>query len=151
MQLRSWPFLPAGKSTITPLILGSICLIAAERIPAFHSTVVRLAASDLGGSILDAAPGLSWAKDSEREKRLEAGGSERGADEPDLDLELGIGPGECLLWDRRAQAALKSAFSRGDLGAATLCLLLVLAQVGYHCSRWFRMVSWTFEGESSFL
>lgn len=92
MQLRSWPFLPAGKSTITPLILGSICLISAERIPAYHSTVARLAASDLECSILDAKPGLSWAKDSEGKER--GGGSDRGGEEPDLDLELGIGPEE---------------------------------------------------------
>lgn len=100
LQLGSWPYLPAGKSTITPLILGSICLIASERIPAYHSTVSRLVASDLGDSILGATSGLSWAPIKEGEERKEESrdGREAGGEEPDLDLELGIGPEEiCAL------------------------------------------------------
>ncbi|ORY85984.1 hypothetical protein BCR35DRAFT_302615 [Leucosporidium creatinivorum] len=95
LQLRSWPYLPAGKSTITPLILGSICLVSAERIPAYHETVSRLVASDLGESILNATAGLSWAppKDGDKgETRGREGAA--GGEEPDLDLELGIGPEE---------------------------------------------------------
>jgi hypothetical protein len=85
-----WPYLPAGKSTITPLILGSICLIAAERIPRYHDTLSHLANSDLAESILNVSPGLSFAPGTDA--------SQVNGLEPDLDLELGIGPEEiCAL------------------------------------------------------
>ncbi|KAK4052317.1 hypothetical protein OIO90_004398 [Microbotryomycetes sp. JL221] len=86
LRMRAWPYLPTGKSNITPLILGSICLVAAERIPRFHSLLDKLESSDLRDSILNATPGLSFAPGSDSSKQNGL--------EPDLDLELGIGPEE---------------------------------------------------------
>ncbi|KAK4048416.1 hypothetical protein OIV83_004762 [Microbotryomycetes sp. JL201] len=86
LRMRAWPYLPAGKSTITPLVLASICLVAAERLPRFHQLLERLESSELNEPILNATPGLSFAPGSEST-------AENGL-EPDLDPELGIGPEE---------------------------------------------------------
>ena len=104
LQLRQWPYLPSGKPgafhrpapctaadtssslAITPLILGSICMISADRIPRYHEIAERLASSDLRDSVLNATPGQSFAQGSDP---IVLNGAE-----PDLDLELGIGPEE---------------------------------------------------------
>ncbi|KAM0786131.1 hypothetical protein ACM66B_006940 [Microbotryomycetes sp. NB124-2] len=92
LRMRAWPYLPAGKSTITPLVLSSICLVAAERLPRYHLLLDRLESSDLTDPILNATPGKSFAPGSE----LTAGNnsSSNNGLEPDLDPELGIGPEE---------------------------------------------------------
>lgn len=82
----SWPYLPTGKAFITPLILTSICMLAAERIPRYHDLCRTIAGSDLGRAIVDATPGLAFAPGQD-------GATDNGL-EPDLDLELGIGPEE---------------------------------------------------------
>ncbi|KAM0747817.1 hypothetical protein T439DRAFT_83517 [Meredithblackwellia eburnea MCA 4105] len=83
-RIGSWPFLPGGdKSSVTPLILGSICLISSERIPRYHDLLHRLVNSDLRENILDVEAHTAFVPNSE---------SAQG--EPDLDLEQGIGPEE---------------------------------------------------------
>lgn len=61
-------------------------MISAERIPRYHEIAERLASSDLRDSILSATPGQSFAQGSDP--------SMLNGTEPDLDLELGIGPEE---------------------------------------------------------
>lgn len=85
---HSWPYMAQGKAYITPLILTSICLVAAERIPRYHDLRKRIASSALGESVVNATPGLAFAPGQDI-------ASENGL-EPDLDLELGIGPEEIV-------------------------------------------------------
>ncbi|KAL8291300.1 hypothetical protein RQP46_002278 [Phenoliferia psychrophenolica] len=91
-RLGSWPYLPAGgRATITPLILGAICLVGSERIPRYHELIPHLAASDLREAILNAEPGHAFAPVQQAQQQGYGGPDQA---EPDLDLELGIGPEE---------------------------------------------------------
>ncbi|KAI5476487.1 hypothetical protein MNV49_007666, partial [Pseudohyphozyma bogoriensis] len=42
LRLHSWPYLPAGKSTITPVILTAISIVSAERIPRYQEMAKHL-------------------------------------------------------------------------------------------------------------
>lgn len=76
LQLGAWPYLPeGGKSYITPLILGAMCLVAAERLPEFHHLVQPLT-TELRDVILEVKPPAPPIP---------------GGEEPELDPELGIG------------------------------------------------------------
>jgi hypothetical protein len=87
LRVGEYPFLPTGKSTITPYILSAMTLIAAERLPAFHEMV-----SPLNMETSVACPlGLSVAADPHMERVYEQGGSEG---EAFFNVELGIGPEE---------------------------------------------------------
>ncbi|GAA5961592.1 hypothetical protein JCM21900_006645 [Sporobolomyces salmonicolor] len=111
LQLGSWPYLPTGRGTITPLILGSICLVASEREPSHHPLLATLASSDLRDSILQVRPGLSFAPPTDADPASGAA-----AVEQDLDLELGIGAEEvCAL----LIYASFSSSSRSDVIAHT--------------------------------
>jgi hypothetical protein len=89
LKLGFWPFIPDVANTgITPLILASFCMIAAERMPQYHHIANRLALSDFGAAILDARPGQSFVQLSEADVQALNGA------EPDLDRGLGIGPEE---------------------------------------------------------
>ena len=91
LQIGAWPYLPEGKSTMTPLILGVACLIPSERLPRFHH-LFELLTAELNGSIFNAKPGYS---NSNRPLTItNTDGEAASLDAPDLDLELGIGPEE---------------------------------------------------------
>ena len=135
---RRWPYLPTGKAFITPLIFTSICMLAAERIPRYHDLRQSIARSDLGRAVVDATPGLAFAPGQE-------GASENGL-EPDLDLELGIGPEEItalLLYasfssSPRSDVIARTAFewTRGYLkvsisSIALICLRYLLERLPY--------------------
>ena len=85
---NAFPFLREGPSTMTPLIFGVVCLVSALRIPSYHHLVPSLE-SFLADSVLLVEPGNCFAE-VEQGRRFERG------EEPDLDLELGIGPEEIL-------------------------------------------------------
>lgn len=91
LQLGAWPYLPEGKPTITPLILGVACLIPAERLPHYHHVFDHLML-ELNEPIFNATPGYS---NSNRPPTTTDPDAEAATlDAPDLDLELGIGPEE---------------------------------------------------------
>lgn len=87
IRVGEYPFLAAGKSTITPYILSVMTFIAAERLPAFHEKVAPLTMETSVACPL----GLSIAAEPHMESVYEAGGSEG---EPFFNVELGIGPEE---------------------------------------------------------
>ena len=89
--MGTWPYLPEGKPTMTPLILGVACLIPSERLPRYHH-IFELLATELSESIFNAKPGYS---NSNRPPTTTDPDAEAATlDAPDLDLELGIGPEE---------------------------------------------------------
>lgn len=91
LQLGAWPYLPEGKPTITPLILGVACLIPAERLPHYNHVFDHLML-ELNEPIFNATPGYS---NSNRPPTTTDPDAEAATlDAPDLDLELGIGPEE---------------------------------------------------------
>ncbi|KAF8311000.1 hypothetical protein DL93DRAFT_2083956 [Clavulina sp. PMI_390] len=91
LQVGAWPYLPEGKPTITPLILGVACLVPAERLPHYHH-VFDLLMTELNEPIFNATPGYS---NSNRPPTTTDPDAEAATlDAPDLDLELGIGPEE---------------------------------------------------------
>ena len=91
LQIGAWPYLPEGKPTMTPLILGVACLIPSERLPHYHH-VFELLMAELNEPIFHAKPGYS---NSNRPPTTSDPDAEAGTlDAPDLDLELGIGPEE---------------------------------------------------------
>ncbi len=87
IRTYEYPFLAAGKSTITPYILSVLTLVAAERLPAFHPLVPALAeeTSEANPVVLAAAT------DPEVAEAYVTGEAD---DEPFFNVELGIGPEE---------------------------------------------------------
>lgn len=129
-RLRSWPYQPSGgRATMTPLILGSICLIGSERIRAYHDLLPRLVASSLRESIMDVEPGNSFAP-------LPEGYQIAGQNqpEPDLDLELGIGAPRFIFLEVLGEPSLTEGRLRsgGDQRAAYLRDVELLSAVGHH-------------------
>lgn len=86
---HAFPFLREGPRTMTPLVFGVVVLVAALRLPQYRYLVPDLE-SFLAESVLNVEPGNYFVATET------AGGSEKKGEEPDLDLELGIGPEEIL-------------------------------------------------------
>lgn len=95
---------------MTPLILGVACLIPAERIPHYHQTFDILM-NELLDPIFNANPGYSSAQNPDPD--VESASLE----EPDLDLELGIGPEEITAL---CTAATFTCSDRSDAMARTV-------------------------------
>jgi hypothetical protein len=87
IRTYEYPFLAAGKSTITPYILSVMSLVAAERLPAFHPLVPALAAETSAANLVE----LATATDPDVAEAYVTGETE---DEPFFNVELGIGPEE---------------------------------------------------------
>lgn len=114
LQIGAWPYLPEGKPTITPLILGVACLIPAERLPHYHHLFDYLT-TELSETIFNATPGYSG---SNRPVSTENPDAEPASlDAPDLDLELGIGPEEITAL---CAAATFTCSERSDAMARTV-------------------------------
>ncbi|TIA90288.1 hypothetical protein E3P99_01603 [Wallemia hederae] len=86
LQIGHFPYLPEGKSTLTPLITGVICLAASERAPSdnFRCLVGNLMI-DLDDFSFQPAITQHYSVDDQD-----------ALDNDELDLELGIGPEEIV-------------------------------------------------------
>ncbi|TIA91006.1 hypothetical protein E3P81_02196 [Wallemia ichthyophaga] len=86
LQIGHFPYLPEGRPTLTPLIIGVICLAASERVPSesFRSLVSNLMV-DLDDFSFKPAITQHYLVDNQD-----------AIDNDDLDLEMGIGPEEIV-------------------------------------------------------
>lgn len=114
LQIGAWPYLPEGKPTITPLILGVSCLIPAERLPHYHHIFDYLT-TELSESIFNAKPGYSASNRPVSTSDPDA--EPASLEAPDLDLELGIGPEEITAL---CAAATFTCSERSDAMARTV-------------------------------
>ncbi len=87
IRTYEYPFLPAGKATITPYILTVMALVAAERLPAFHPLVPVLAQETSDTNPVE----LIAATDPESAECYRNGET---GEEPIFNVELGLGPEE---------------------------------------------------------
>ena len=88
MAFGRFPYLLNGPSTITPLILATMCLVAAERLPPHHQYFVAL--KQEVERLLESSPGDSLFTQERPIRRPVLD------DEDDIDRELGIGPEEII-------------------------------------------------------
>jgi hypothetical protein len=94
LELGRFPFLQEGIITLTPFILGVMCMLSSERVPQFASQVDTFKAYVV--ELLHRSPAESW-------QNLALSKAEQNTDETidKLDPELGIGPeeivGACIL------------------------------------------------------
>ncbi|TIC17182.1 hypothetical protein E3Q13_02663 [Wallemia mellicola] len=86
LQIGHFPYLPEGKSTLTPLITGVICLASSERI---LSDNLRSLVGNLLVDLDDFSfkPAITQYYSSQNQESI---------DDDELDLELGVGPEEIV-------------------------------------------------------
>nr|ODN87478.1 hypothetical protein L203_03255 [Cryptococcus depauperatus CBS 7841] len=126
LQFRKFPYLEGGPSTITPLILAVICLVASEHCAEYLHYRDQLIDEVL--ALLETSPAESWQR-FEGKQAKDFGDVE--GDDP-LDAEFGLGPEEIV-----AACVLATYITERAEGA-------VIAQSAFRWARgWIKLLSST--------